>query len=566
MRISRENFCPNGTRASVRPLVRAIASLGFGAALMSLGACTILVTPPDRPTAAKRAQGLTYVESLTYLDAARQALQDGLNKVEGLDSATKGATGIGVMGTGISAMFKGSPGTTLGLLSLAGLGYTTGQTSQPLSQAAIYRAGLRNLQCIEENAGSLAARSTHARAELTDLRGALTLAMSHVLTETRSARADTEHAQELSVQVKSAESAYAATAALGSRIDSFLDATDVGRAVYLSASKTVESVNDQLEAKAPSLDAISESGSVLKTFVATQQTALAQAKASAAATTAAKTSTSRTTEGAAATRLQTLGSALDELSSVVTSIQVILDLQTSMGPSVSSCQTVMPGDEPLILLGSDSATLTPGGEAFEFSVQGGGNVSVGWTTTEPAVTQLLVSQPGGGIVKVAAPVGAVDRRYGMYVWDSKSGQVRRSNAIDIAIGTGGDSASSGAPPKVEKLSEQEAKHWGSRLGLSTDIKPSDKAFSDRVKKLENCAGIAPATGVTSTALQTYLAKRKQVNSAGDCPDPRTPSVAHAGALAGSGVAAGTQKSTAVPAPAPASSSSTKGLIPPPPHT
>jgi hypothetical protein len=490
---------------------KAILSSACALAATALGGCTVLMTAPERPTAAQRVQGLSFSEALAYLDRARTSMRQGLSQVDQWDAVSRGAVGVGIGGAAIAALARGSSDAVLGLLTLAGTGYSINQTSGFPVQAAIFNAGLDTLECIERTGYRVNRDTATARRSLQELQPRLNKAVNQLAADLAEAKRRNSIPADV---VARAERALAAARDLQKAIGDFLRASDAGAEMYFAVNKTVEAVNRQLRAHAPNVDEIAKAGSMLTGFVSANANIASGAAKSRTAVTAASQS--------AASEILADMEALDR---VVQEVQMVLPAPSSIAEPVSSCQSLLPGQGVFTVTPSGPIELAAGGEAYDLSVESDLlPLYYGFHGTVPSAQQLVVSHPSDRIFSLAAPAGAKEGGYKFYIYQ-KDG--RKLPDIDVVVAGGkktnsnpGGAKDRSKPPKKLSLAQRRK-----LLGLASDVKETDAAWKMRVQKLENCFQLPPSDGTLGDALTMRLQGSEPVNSAGDCPKPKQPSPA-----------------------------------------
>lgn len=519
---------------------------------MCLCSCTVLLNPPARPGNDDITDGLTYKNAYAYLARARTQMQTDVTALENLDATNKGMVAGGVAGAGVAALFKGSSDLVLSLLTVGGLGYVTSQNVQPSVRIGIYRAGLKNLDCIDDAASGLNLQNVR----LKEASKRLTLKIERLKIAIHAGRADKDKGPSLKDFIDDAENAARAAEILGVQIDSTVSIDDkhIGRSVYSAVNQTVMSVSQQLDASAPSIDAIAQASSI-GSFVSAHQDAKAQGKATASTTQDALTKVQRTSQSAPPAWLTEMRVSLEQLTAEVSAVQNLLSRDVISTSAIGTCKTIAPDAEPMqIVLRADmpaSGAPVRAGETYNFQVTGDatGTPRIGWSGPEPTIAQ-LVAQYSDGKLQVMAPANARPGQFTIYLYDSSSKDAthRASNKVDINVAPAsqpepkppaqrkepakspGEKKAGGGPipPPPGTVAAGSAADTGggklTRIGLPPDVKPDDPRYIGRVKKLENCARL-PVTGKMSDPLQAYLNKFGPINANGDCPAPGAPATA-----------------------------------------
>lgn len=497
-----------------------------------LCSCTVLQNPPERPPAKQITDSLSYKEGYAYLVNARTRLQDDVVALEKQDATTKGMVAGGVGGAGIAALFKGSSDLVLSLLTVGGIGYATNQNMQPLTRIAIYRAGLENLQCIDDAAAAVNRRNRR----LKSARDLLKSEIDRVQEAANEGRRDGTKGPAFATAIDNAEIAVRSALNLREQIDAAVtsDDSELGHNVYSAVAFTLESVSKQLDSTSPNIDAIAQSVAI-GSLLPSKRDAQAQGKSAATAAENALAGVERKSQGVFPSWYMEMQS-----------IQKLLSASTASTLAVGSCKRIQPGAAPMeIRLNAtpvDSVSIHPG-DTFNFEVANDGNRSpvTGWWGTEPTITQLTAEWHRSNL-KVSAPTTATPNSFTVYLVDASSlgGTPQRSNAVRIDIvpkpapvkaasGTtqrkrtkaqAGGVAGIPDPPPVNTGAALPGSVKLTELGLAPDIKPGSPDYVARVKKLENCAGLA-LTGRMSDELQAYLATTKPIDAQGTCK-PRSP--------------------------------------------
>lgn len=323
------------------------------AALMLFG-CTTMITRPNI-TSAERANG-DYTSARTYLYQARTTLENKRSQSEQLNSVTKIGTGVGVVGAGVTAAFRGSVDLMLGFLTGGGVSYATNQAVDPKTQTEIYSAGIANLTCVD-NAAAIAQSAVSALGtpdELRELRNRLDIqssalkadivALGRPVTDT-----ETEDAKTLITAAKS----------LIHGIDGVTQ-PPIGILMVNDVDRTIDAVNEQLATKAPNIDVIRQVGSTLGTFTAYAAGMKAQAEAARKQVDAANVPRI-TTEGRRTSVEQQMARDKQALRNTIAATPTTLPAPNLK--VLEQCRLQMPSDAPLGLEPDGPITLRAGGTA-----------------------------------------------------------------------------------------------------------------------------------------------------------------------------------------------------------
>ncbi len=235
--------------------------------------CTSMVARPDI-TSDERAKG-DYSHARVYLQQARTTLQDKRSQSEQINNVTKVGTGVGVVGAGVTAVFRGSVDLMLGFLTGGGISYVANQAVDPKAQTEIYAAGIANLTCID-NAAAIAQSAVSALGTPDELRGL----RKRLDTQAAALKSDIVALGRPATDAETADAQTLVTAAQ-SLIRSIDGVTQppIGILMVNDVDRTVDVVNEQIAAKAPSIDAIRQVGATLSTFTASAAGLKAQADA-----------------------------------------------------------------------------------------------------------------------------------------------------------------------------------------------------------------------------------------------------------------------------------------------
>ncbi|WP_156895593.1 hypothetical protein [Massilia putida] len=518
-----------------------------------LCSCTVLLTPPERPTDKDITDGLSYANAYAYLARARDQMQKDVTALEKLDATNKGMVAGGVGGAGMAALFKGSNDLVLSLLTVGGAGYVTNQNVQPSVRIGIYRAGLKNLDCIDDAALGLNLRNEGLKAA----RHRLMLKIGRLADAIRAGRRATVQGGALTEVIDKAETAYKTAELLVVQIDGAvsIDDKNIGRTVYSAVNQTVMSVSQQLDSSSPNIDAIAQSSSI-SAFVSSHQAAKSDTKATASTAQEALSKAQRTTQLGVAPWFDELKVSLEQLTTEVATVQKLLSSDVISTAAIGTCKTITPGTEPMRIVLRDDVPPTGvpllAGESYNFEVigDGAGTPRIGWSGPEPTIAQLVATLSDGKL-QVMAPPNAKPGHFKLYLYDSSSKESthRASNQVDIIIGSPSDKKPVAVGPKKDLTKNSAGKKGNSaapsppsdvgtglvsnagaekltELGLPPDVTPNDPRYIDRVKKLENCAGRVP-TGRMSDSLHAYIATHGPINASGDC-SPTTASPSGAG--------------------------------------
>jgi hypothetical protein len=551
------------------PRRRTLVTRSVGILLcMFLCACATPFKPPQRPTATE-VVALSYERAIKYLGDARNRMDDNVASLHDTDSATKGMVAGGLGGAGIAGLFKAHADVMTSLLTVGGAGYASNQNLQPQVRLAIYRAGLRSLDCIEDAGARSAVRTLRLKKARAILKGE----MDELEAAMRAAdNAPQKELQDWAPEIAQATVAYHEAQRLDTRIGGVveIDEATIARDVYSAVNATVASVSEQLDAATPSLDTIAQASSV-SAFVSTHRGVKSQTDSTAAAATEALAPTQRTTQLSLPAWLTDIRGSLQRLRAIVAEIQDILAAPVASTSSFAACRTVAPSSEPLIVelpdrvVGSE-VTLKPG-EVFNLVIAGVKDQTpkIGWIGEEPTISQMSHGVSDDSVQLKVTPT-AHPGRYTLYVYETKSKDpaLRRSNRVTVNITTvdpspaaarspiqtaGGfgkartktGNAARGSvspmppPPDTISAAGSPARKL-TDLGLPVEVKPDDSRYRDRIRKLEHCANLAE-TGIMSPGLRKFLEDTGPVNANGDC---RLPGATQApAAAAGQPAAAGT---------------------------
>jgi len=258
------------------------------AATFLIGGCATIVDRPPAFTGAQRDTGLSYAEGVDYLNSAHRNLQDALSGVDRFDGITKAGAGVGAGGAGISAVFHSGIDLILGFLTLGALSYAANQLIDPQTLGGIYSAGIANLDCIDEAAATAHRAMAPTAADLIVRRKNLIDAIADLRSDVKAAGAQSKYA----IDVEQATANIASADAARKEIDKYLSASDIAESMLAAVNATISAVNQQVRAKSPSIDAITQAGSIFSSVTNAGSSLKAQmdlARTQVASTTKAET-------------------------------------------------------------------------------------------------------------------------------------------------------------------------------------------------------------------------------------------------------------------------------------
>lgn len=417
-----------------------IRSLSLGRCLMFglggllvLSGCTTTVTQPARPTSTQRVAGISVDEGLAYLDRARTNMEDAHKMASQIDDATKLGVGVGVGGAALATLAHAHADVVLGSLIVGGTSYAVSQSTAPLTRIDILNAGLRNLTCLEESGLKVHRETGGARARLAPIRDTLSDDLARLRASLAKAD-DPANAGKVTADIRaSAQAALVSGVDLLAAINRFIAATEVGTALYVGTSRTVDEVNAQLRAKSPDITQIAKAGTVITDFVAARTTEL-NAQADATSKQAGQKVGVTQSENELLVEISTH---LNRLRDTIALAQATLPPQGfAEAAQLSQCQTVIPGASPLLLGPAAPVTLEPGGAPYHLWVKGDLPFTVRWSGAVPPETQLASpSKLGERTIQLSAPVGAKAGTYRVFVSrESKDGKEdRTSNEVEVQV-------------------------------------------------------------------------------------------------------------------------------------
>lgn len=498
-----------------------------------LAGCTVMMTDPVRPDAVELARGLTYAEAIAYLERARANMSSAQDRVDQLDDVTRLGIGVGVGGGAINMLAKGRPDVTLGLLGMGGLGYSVAQVSGVPTQRQIYGAGLDSLDCIDRT-GRRVYRETDGTRDMLlhkkgELDAAVALLSDHLDALARAATPEPEAA----LMAPQAHEVLRTGITLQQSVRDFMNATDVASEMYYGVGKTVRAVNTQLRSRAPSLEEIAKSGTILVGFTTAHAPVAADAQATKSAAQGVPAVSQAETEHPVTDRL-TMD--VHRLRQVADDIKALLPASGyATAQLLDACQSLVPGQLPFRIKPAGPIRVTAGGDAYALSIESEMPVVYGFHGAQPSAQQLVVSQPSDRTFSLAAPAGAKGQTYHFYV-AQKGGRELPNLEVTVVASTPETTSTTTkknpAQTNVPKLTFEQKRKL---VGLGDDVKSvTDAAFTDRVKKLDNCFEIIPSTGALSANLIAKLNESEVVNSQGDCPEPKAKTKAEPPQKPGSG--------------------------------
>jgi hypothetical protein len=339
-----------------------------------LSGCTTYVVHPATPSGSRTADGPTYAEALTYIDDSRNNINGRLRQLDETESATKFAVGGGLAGAAGAAAFGAKPKIILGLLSAGALGYSVNSATDSRTLSQILNAGLENLDCIESAGEQANTALAGQRFMLQRRRITLLDPMNRLAADIQKASAEPE--KYASVLVTARQSLSVGEQALGT-IDFYFTHNPVSGAMVRSARRTVDQVNQQMRERAPNINTIAQSGSILGTFFSSGASVQAAAMAGAGKI---------TTQAAAHDQAHPLA---DDLVNDQNDLQAALQEVGEITPplvtisNISACQAQFAAEAPMALPFTSPVNL-PAGQSRELSVISHASVHPQWSSTTPA--------------------------------------------------------------------------------------------------------------------------------------------------------------------------------------
>lgn len=335
--------------------------------------CTTMVADPEIGSD-HRLEG-DYPSARKYLIDARTSFEDKRTQAVQLSNLTKFGTGVGIIGAGVTAVFRGSADLMLGLLTGGGISYAANQSVAPKTQIDIYSAGIANLTCID-NAAAIAQSAVN----VLGTPGHLRTLRNRLDTQSAALKADIVALNRPDTdEVKDAQTLVTAAQTLIRGIDSVTQ-PPIGVLMVNDVDHTIDAVNEQIAAKAPSIDAIRQVGATLSTFTGTAAGLKAQADAARKQINAANVVTGMTA-GAATSVEQKMDHDKTELKKTIA--ETPTTLPTANLKALEQCQMKTPGDAALELEPDGPITL-PAGTAAQVVIAQDDAYSVDWIGDVPS--------------------------------------------------------------------------------------------------------------------------------------------------------------------------------------
>ena len=440
------------TRGATIPYLRCLLAL-----VLALDAgCTFVVDRPRTITGQERVSGIQYADAVDYLNETHDKFQASLENLDKFDNFTKGAVGLGVGGAGIAAVFRGSLNTILGFLSFGAANYTVNQLSDPKTVGDVFSAGLSNLDCIDA-AGAVAYQSTEAaRMTLPATRAALVSAVNSLRRDERYA-ASAADPKKYATDVERADAAIGPANAAITKIDQYLNGTSVGEAMVAAVNTTITAVNEQIRAKAPSIDAIAQSGSISSNFInangnlrANTQAAIRQGQGVGLAQ-GEKVGQNR---AAAPTPDELELQFAADMAALNSAVQDIPPLDASSIANVASCKAQFAAEAPVTVQPPGPVSLTPGGQTKTLNVTTKGFVRVQWDGVNPPAGDVVVST-NFNQVTLSATSSATAAGYTMEIVDAVSGKSSGAIEVDVSSSKGTNKPTGPAAAKQQKQQKQQ---------------------------------------------------------------------------------------------------------------
>lgn len=404
-------------RAYRGKLVRASIDRAVAPVLLaSLCGCTVLMTEPAAITATQRKAGISYEEAQAHLLDARVNMKAAVKTLDQLHDVTVGGVGIGAGGAAVATMAGVHPDVGMTFLTFGGVTYAITQTSRLDTQTAIYGAGLRRLQCIEQNGHQLYQDTDALRSALITQRIPFEMARARLDADLKKARAQSMSSLLATVAVEG-DKALAAAAEVRQTLDRFIAATDVGFEMVSAVDAAVESLNAQIRANRADAAEAANAGKIASDFVAAHAAPAAQVPAPAA--------TRSAEEAAAAEKLKALAQGThdglaDQIQTDIAALRAQADVVRTLLPSsairgatVRSCLSEISALGTVVILPSPAITVQPGGDPFGVNayVEDGQALAFFYSGVTPSSQQLSMSSQGGSRFSVSAPTNAKPEQY-----------------------------------------------------------------------------------------------------------------------------------------------------------
>jgi hypothetical protein len=454
-----------------------------------------MVERPRDFTGAQRDAGISYSDAGDYLNGARDELEKMLADTNRFDNATKFGVAGGGAGAAISTIFRSSTDQILGFLTFMGVSYGTNQLVDPKTVTDIYSAGLKNLLCIER-AGSDA---DSAFKLVTNDGKALVIARDALQQDVDDAR-NSANPGRYTTLVDRANADIDRARDVLAEIDKYRASAKIGERMVGAVDSTILAVNDQIRAKAASIDAFAQFGSFITTSINNGTALRSQINS------AVKQLQAAAKSQATADELQRrFAKHTADLEAVLAAIPKHLDMTSAT--AIGGCSVQFPADTPVTVSPAGPIELNAGDQT-RVAVSGGkGPYSVPrFSGPDPSKDVDIVAtrnDVSGAEFQFSAHANAGTGNYTFHFADATG-----KNSPDVQLNVHAKAAvkptaitanttTGGAPgvaarPKIDKVQLLIDTNGGITkvddiLGLPQIVKsPADKAFTTRVSNLQTC--------------------------------------------------------------------------------
>jgi hypothetical protein len=324
----------------------------------ALSGCVYSIDRPTTPRNALTENGPTYAEAVSYIETARGAFDLNLRDLDNLASATKAGVGLGLAGAGAAAAFQTTARPILGFLTLSAASYSANVATDPPTLADILTAGLDNLDCIESAGDKINSSFTGQKYVIALKQAELATLLNTLKSDIANAAGDATATSEVQ---RANDSMATGLQTLGT-MDFYLARSPVAAEMIRATRRTIYAVNKQLRDRAPSINAIAQSGSVLSSFLNTGSEIQASAAAGAGKiqTAAAAHSGSPNVDKLVEDQNQ-LQAKLAEVSTLLVPVSIV---------TVTQCQAQFAAVAPLTLLNPVPVDLDAGATLVLRTVSG----------------------------------------------------------------------------------------------------------------------------------------------------------------------------------------------------